>query len=156
MKRFSLWLLGNVVILGLLAGLLVWIYRPQLPDGYRHLNATAQGGWYVSVSYKPGAREAQIALRMDGLSRYRVIEFEAVPPEAWAPRWQARIEGRPISEYLTLNDGRSQTPVPKTDAVAGALARSYQVRLRLDGEERVIDFREAQVSYGRPLLMLGR
>lgn len=106
------------------------------------------GGWQVRVQYEPGGTMAEVTLRMDGMSNYRDVGIEAVSTEPWAPRWAFHIQGQP-SEFLTLRDGWTQTPYPMTAALAGDLARSYQVRLIRDGHP-VLVFDFAQAGFAVP------
>ena len=81
---------------------------------------------------------------MDGLSRYKVVEYDVVSSLPWAPQWHARIEGD-IDEFLYLNRG-VQTPGPLTSSQAEAIARSYRVVRKRDGTEKVVDFKDVPVA----------
>jgi hypothetical protein len=87
---------------------------------------------------------------MDGISRYSKVTYRVETLVPWAPQWHGNIEGK-LSEFITLNDGFTQTPEPMTAAEAGELARSYRVILTLDGEDRVIDFSGAPFVQPVPL-----
>jgi hypothetical protein len=146
-RRLSLTLLGFVGALVLVA---VTIYLVTLPDGTRSVSARAQGASSVDVSYIPGKPDARIGLRLEGFSGHRIVAIKVTSTEPWAPTWEIRIEGR-MSEFLSLGNGHSTAPGPMTKAMAERVARSYKGTVILDGQERTIDFSNAQVT--EPLVL---
>lgn len=156
MKKLAWWITGNaLVLLMLLGGAWLWFKPAGVFDSSRYLYAYTGPGWNVSVSYRPGTQSAGVSLRMDGLSKYQRVEYDVVSSEPWAPQWQARMEGH-LSEYLTLNNGSTQSPQPMNRELAEKLARSYKVILRLDGEEQIIDFSQAKIGESVPLISIKR
>lgn len=63
------------------------------------------GGWRLEhhCPISPRGQRARIHLRIDGLSKYRTVEYQVVSSDPEAPEWQVRMEGN-LSEFLTLVD----------------------------------------------------
>lgn len=146
MRRSSwLWLLAVIVFVAAGASI-AWALLPY----DRETVIAYRTGWQVEVSYPPSQREAVLRLRMDGMSQYRKVTYRVESTVSWAPQWHGTLEGK-LSEFITLNDGTTQTPEPMTAELAKKLARSYRVVLSQDGEERPIDFSDAPFAQPVPL-----
>lgn len=157
MKRLLWWIGGNVVVLAILVGAAwLWVRPASLGPLNPDRTVTAfVGPQYVTVSYRPGQSEFLVSVRIDGLGKYREVEYNVLSSESWAPQWQARMEGK-LSEFITLYDGHDNSPEPMTKELAEQLARSYKVTLRMEGEERKFDFVTADVSESTPLFVIRR
>jgi hypothetical protein len=155
-RRLTLWVVGiALALLVFCGGAWLWFKPTVAFDSSRTLYAYTGPGWNVSVNYRLGDQSTLVSLRMDGLSQHPTVEFQVVSSEPWTPQWQGRMEGQ-LSEYLTLNNGWSQSPQPMNRELAETLARSYKVILRLDGEARVIDFSQAKVGETVPWISIHR
>jgi hypothetical protein len=156
MKRLLWWIGGNILILEILVGAAWLWFRPTGFGSFTYRTVVAYvGSQHVTVSYQPGKSEALVSVRLDGLGKYRQVEYQVLSSETWAPQWQARMEGR-LSEFLTLHNGYSQSPEPMTRDLAEKLARSYKIVLRLEGEEHKFDFSTANVGEAIPLFSITR
>lgn len=133
------WVLAGAAVLVLTAASSLVVSAAVGPAEFESEQALGSApAWLGTVSYRPGEPQAQVALRMDGMRRYRDVSYRIESTEPWAPRWQGRLQGR-LSEFVTLMGG-ADPPAPMTAALAQRATRSYRVTLVAEGEERAIDF----------------
>jgi hypothetical protein len=104
--------------------------------------------WNVMVTYRPDETLARVKLQMDGMARWRSIEYQVDSTEPWMPRWRGRLDGE-AGEFIVFDSGWIGTREPMSAEVARRVARSVRVAVRTDGHEWVVDFTHA--GFGQPV-----